>query len=322
MNTLPTTARRYLGELEAALTGVPAAQRAAILDDIRAHIADATEDGRNIDDTLAGLGAPATVAQEARDELGLARGAEPATAAARTLTWGAVALALLTSAFVAFILPTSLEFADQGSPGQPLTTETLLGQFGVGAAFLTLIPAALAVLPLVVPKQIRVLTAWIAAVATTVLVVVTGVDLGGFYAPVALMLWAAALVPAWIRRGGKVATAHAWRVVGAAAMLLPAVLVLGGLVTGTLQDPTPAFWIVAIVVLALGVLFALRVRFVDSLVALCGLVLMGIGVLDAGILILAFWWAGGIWFVAGFAALAARAPLGLARAAARMPGEK
>ncbi|QTV79012.1 HAAS signaling domain-containing protein [Microbacterium sp. NIBRBAC000506063] len=58
MTTLPTTAQRYLDALDAALDGVPDAAKQAILDDVRAHVSDAAEEGRDIDATLAALGSP------------------------------------------------------------------------------------------------------------------------------------------------------------------------------------------------------------------------------------------------------------------------
>lgn len=312
MNTLPVAARRYLDALEAALAGVPLAARTAILDDVEAHLSDAAADGRDVDATLAALGTPAEVARDAREQLGVDAASDPAERSARFLHWSAVVLALITAAFIIFILPTYVTATEAASTGGAsgelveLTTETLFGEHGIGIALLPLIPAALALLPLVLNRPLRKPAGWVVAGAVTVLCVVAGLTIGGFYVPLALVLWAAMLVPLWIKRGRRAVSGRIWRVTGAVIMIVPAAFAFGGLVTGSMADPTPAFWISAIAFLAAGVLFAFRVPFVDAIVTAVGAGLMLLAVFDAGILVLAFWWAGGIWLTAGLSALAAR----------------
>ncbi|QTV79009.1 hypothetical protein [Microbacterium sp. NIBRBAC000506063] len=82
----------------------------------------------------------------------------------------------------------------------------------------------------------------------------------------------------------------------------PVIFTFGGLATGSLQDATLPFWLVSIGFLVLGVLFALRLPHVDTIVAVIGAGLMLLGAIDAGLLVLAFWMAGGLWLVTGSAA--------------------
>lgn len=77
-------------------------------------------------------------------------------------------------------------------------------------------------------------------------------------------------------------------------------------ITGSLMVDGPAFAIAALVLVALGVLFALRVPYIDAILAACGLALMLLAVFDGGMLLLALWWAGGLWLLMGLIGVAAR----------------
>src|SRR5690606_31872594 len=86
----------------------------------------------------------------------------------------------------------------------------------------------------------------------------------------------------------------------------PVAYTFSGLITGALVDATWAFWLVALLLIALAVIFALRVRFADLVVAFVGAGLMLVGVIDAGLLLIAFWWAGGLWLAIGASGAVAR----------------
>lgn len=310
MTTLPTTAQRYLDALDAALDGVPDAAKQAILDDVRAHVSDAAEEGRDIDATLAALGAPEEVARDAREQLGVPAASDPTDRAARFLRWSAVVLALITAAIVIFLLPShAIEQASEGVSGTGSTLQTsssLFAQYGLGIALLPLIPAAFALLPIVLTTSLRTIAGWAVAALMTVFAVIAGFSIGGFYLPLALLLWAAMLVPGWIRRGRNPVTGRIWRIVGAVILSAPVIFTFGGLATGSLQDATLPFWLVSIGFLVLGVLFALRLPHVDTIVAVIGAGLMLLGAIDAGLLVLAFWMAGGLWLVTGLSGAVAR----------------
>ena len=303
---------RYLRELEAALTGVADAAQQSILDDVRAHLADAEAEGRDIDATLAALGTPEEVARDAREQLGVAAPPpEPAHRAGRMLHGAALALAVVTAVFVTFLLPLYTASTETAGPGAGMEetihrTATLFEEMGIGIGLLPLLPAALVLLPLLLPARARAAAGWTVAALITAFAVIAGFTIGGFYLPLALLLWGAMLVPGWIRRGRNRITGRIWRVAGALGMALPAAFAFSGLATGTFQDASTPFWYTAFVVLLLSVLFALRLPFVDLVVAVLGVALMLLGVFDGGMLLMALWWAGGLWLVAGLCGAAAR----------------
>ncbi|MFT4220187.1 MAG: hypothetical protein QM611_06685 [Microbacterium sp.] len=300
---------KYVRELDASLTGIPDAARQTILDDVRAHAADAIEAGRDPESVLAALGAPEAVARTAREELGLppaapAEPADPATRAGRILHGAALALAVVTAVFVTFLLPlyTTAQSvqSSNGFEQEVYATSTLFEQMGIGVGLLPLLPAALVLLPLVLPSRARAVAGWAVAGLVTAASLLAGFTIGGFYVPLALLLWAAMLVPIWMR-GGRV-----WRIVGAVALLLPAMLAFGGLLTGTLQDASVPMWVTFFVVVLLAVLFAARVPLIDAVVGVLGVGVMLLGVFDSGMLLLALWWSGGLWLVVGLCGLVAR----------------
>lgn len=304
---------KYLQDLDAALAGIPASAKQSILDDVRAHAEDALETGREPDDVVAALGSPTAVADSAREELGvqgIANTTDDGTRAERILHWAALALAVVTAVLITFLLPlyTTSENpgVGEGVEESVYATSTLFEALGIGIGLLPLIPASVTLLPLVLPAGMRSIAGWAAAVIVTIGAVVTGLTLGGFFIPIALLLWSAMLVPIWIRRGRHTVSGRVWRTVAAIVLFLPALVAFSGLITGSLQDPSPSIWIAAIIVTALTVLFACRVRFIDLAIAGLGAALMLLGIFDGGMLILALWWAGGLWLVIGFSAAVAK----------------
>ena len=64
---LPQEANDYLGRLEQLLADLPADARASALDDVAAHIEESLESGRNVTDTVIGLGPVESFAAQYRD---------------------------------------------------------------------------------------------------------------------------------------------------------------------------------------------------------------------------------------------------------------
>lgn len=309
---------RYLHDLDHALAGVPSATRQSILDDMRAHADDAIESGRDPEAVIEAFGTPESVAQSAREELGISDSPQTVSTAENTrraLHWASLMLAVVSAIFVTFLLPlytTATEVSDSGGLEESVyAASTLFEALGIGVGLLPLLPAAVVLLPLVLPARMRAIAGWAAAVVVSVGSVVAGFTIGGFFIPLALLLWGAMFVPLWIQRGSNSVSGRVWRIAGALILFIPATFAFGGLVTGTLQDPSPAFWIAAIVITAMTVLFALRVPFIDWIVAAFGAAIMLLSVFDGGMLLLALWWAGGTWLTIGlcgaFARRAARA---------------
>lgn len=308
-----TTEQQYLADLERALRGLPKQTQQAILDDVRAHFADAAEQGRSVEATIAALGSPEQVAAAAREELGLPAETPDvqATRAGRLLQWSALALGVLTAVFVTFMLPRDTASMNHDNPGASLeeqvyTTSTLFSELGVAAGLLPLLPAALALLPLVLRGRAATLAGWIVPPVVTVACFVVDFTYGAFFLPMALLLGAALFVPIWLRGPRSRASARAWRIVGGVIIASPAIFLALGTVSGSLMDAGLAFWIPAFILVVLGVLFALRMPFVDVLIAALGLALMLLAVFDGGMLFIALWWAGGLWLVVGLVGLAAR----------------
>lgn len=307
MNALPPTAERYLRRLGAALHGVPVAARTTILDDIRAHLSDAAADGRDIDDTLAALGSSADLARDAREQWGAAASDTSVDVrAGRALHWSALALGVVTAVFMTFLIPTGVEETVTSDGTVTSSTTTLFGQMGLGIGLLPLLPAALVLLPLLLPERARATAGWTVAGVVTVAMIPASASIGAFYLPLALLLWGAMLVPGWIRRGRNPVTGRIWRVVGALVLVSPAAFTIGGILSGSIgYDGTP-FWITIAVVAIMAGLFAFRVPLIDPIVAVFGAGLMLLSMVTGGILTLAVWWAGGLWLVIGLCGFVAR----------------
>ena len=305
-----TAVEQYIRELETALAGLPRDSREGILDDVRAHIAEARGAGRGVPETLAGLGSPQHVAADARSELGVLEQPSKADSAARALHTAAIVLAILTAAFVSFLLPSYAieELQVSGEPtGSTLqTATTLFEHYGLGIALLPLIPAAIAAVPLLVPARLRFGTAIGAATLMTVLSVIAGASIGGFFLPQTALLWLAVLVPIWMRRGASPAAGRTARIAAAVVIAFPMLFLAATALIGMFRDPMPPFWIAAFVLVGIAVLFAFRVRFTDAVVAVVGFGIMTLALLDAGVLTLVVWWMGSAWLLAGLCALIAR----------------
>lgn len=301
---LSPAAEEYLQTLGAELADAPASVRTAIVDDVRAHITDALEAGRDLPDVLAGLGSPLSVARESRVELRLpprdSGDEDRAIAAARILSIAAVALAIVTAVFVSFLLPAFTTADGEGN----MSTLTLFQSAGPGIALLTLAPAALAVIPLVVPPRVRTGTTLAVAVVMTVFSVISGFTIGGFYAPLALLLWAATIVPWRVRRGLDLGREILWRSVAAVALLLPVLLIVPGIASGVIEVSPGVLGVVGLGI-ACAVLAFVGRRLGLLIVATVGGLVMLLAMVSGGMLVLLLWFGGGAYLALGLAAFAA-----------------
>lgn len=282
---MPRELTRYLGELEAGLLDAPRDARDEILDDVRAHVLDALDTGRPVAEVLAGLGSAEVAALQYRQALGLPRERPGDEGRALLILHAAsVLVALLTACTVLFVLG----FADR------------LGGLAWASA---LLPVVLAILPLLLPNGTRMPVVVANAVVVALLAVIGGFGFGAFYAPLALMMWAAVVVPWRIRHGLDLARSPLWRIFGGVLVAAPALLAASGQFTGTVQLGVPG---AAAVVLALllAVLFAVGWRGAYLLIAAFGLILLVLAMPDPGPLVLLVWWIGGAYLAIGLTAVA------------------
>lgn len=298
----------YIRRLKAALIGLPREARDSIIDDVKAHIDDAQDSGRDAAETLTALGTPQQVADAARAELGVQASAPPAESAARTLHAAAIVLAVITAVFVSFLLPAyAIEQSGSEQTGSVLQTATsLFDRHGLGIALLPLIPALIAALPLMTKPPLRTAAGWAVAGAMSVLSAVAGFSIGGFFLPLTLLLWTAVLLPLWARRGASPALERTARIIAAVVIASPMLFGVATALIGAFRDPMLPFWIAAAVMIVIAVTFALRVRFADPVVAVVGFGIMMLALFDAGVLTMAVWWIGAAWLVAGVCGMVAR----------------
>ena len=293
-------ARRYLRRLKTCLAGVPEEARDSILQDVRAHIEEATASGRSCTQVLAGLGDPRQLADSSRAELGGGAAPVPGRLDAGTLLGGiTVALAVMAAVIVSFFLRNP-EGQHPDSATEPEgSVATLLELYGPGVALLTLIPAAVILLALLLPRSVRRWALLAVAFALTVLVFLDFFATGLFAVPMALTAWMSATIPFARGRGAGRAEGLAVRTLGTALLLAPVLLVTGGLMVGNLDTRylPMLIWVLFSVVLAIG--FALNRRAAHWAVLGYGVLLLGVAVFDAGILLAAFWLGGGVMLCLG-----------------------
>lgn len=312
----PQKLSRYLATLEAALVDAPANARSEILEDVLAHASDALAEDRTIEQVLEALGPAEEYAAQYRNELGLPEDLPPDARRSSVLLHGAtVAVGVLTGSFVAFALPNSAqpyliaEMIRNSMPGDPPLPlqQTLLAQYGPGMALLAFMPALLAVLPLVLPQKARMPVAVANAVAVGVFAAISFNSIGIFYVPLAVLMWAAVVVPWRVAHGLDIARSPLWRIFGAVLLALPGMLLMGGMITETILPEMSAVLTVA-AILVLSVLFAFGLRAAFYLIAAIGFAVMALAMLSPGLLAIAFWWSGGAYLAIGLSAVATLRP--------------
>ncbi|MFJ3403728.1 HAAS signaling domain-containing protein [Promicromonospora sp. NPDC090134] len=271
----------YLRDVGKRLRTLTPEQRAAVLDDVRAHFADAADAGRSPEQAAESLGDPAQFTERVRAELGHDAGRTDRMR--RVLQWLATGAAVFTAMFVSFLWP------DQTLPG----LNTQVEQYGFGIVLLNLVPALVAALPLFVPVRARTATAVAVATVLTALGVVG--DTYMFYAPSAMLAWAALAVPAIARTGRPAA---GWRITGAVLTALPAVLlIIGGLVGSWGMEVSSWLWTGGLI--AVGALIAVPRTWAGTVVATAGVAVLIMATLDPGMIVLGIWWAGGVLLAVG-----------------------
>jgi hypothetical protein len=273
----------YLRDVGKRLRALTPEQRDAVLDDVRAHFAEAAEAGRSPEQAAESLGDPAKFTERVRDELGHEPGRTDRMR--RILLWLATGMAVFTAMFETFLLP-DIRGDEFNEPG----FEVVL---------LHLVPALIAVLPIFVPLRARTIAT--AAVAITLLVGTNligvypmGIDLA-FYLPTALLACAALITPIIARNGRPSA---GWRITAAVLTALPGLYIVSALVVGSFGTD---FWGVFSIVVSFGLaaLIATSKVWPGVVLAVAGVALLLLSTLDPGMLTLLFWWAGGLFFTVG-----------------------
>lgn len=289
----------YLRSVERMLRGIAPEHRAAVLDDLRAHFADAEEAGRPIDETITGLGSPKQIADRAHEEFGTDD--SHAERAWRVLQGAAVVLAVMIGMVAAFIMPsydlvTVAENADGTSTLQ--ATSTLFEHLGLGMALVALIPALVAAVPLIVRRAARSVVTLICGVLLAVMTVIGEFPVGNFFLPTVLLTWTALIV--WVRlRGGGFGLG--WRIGGAVLTALPVAAVLTAAIGAGTIGISAWGWPILAVIVALAVLIAIGYRSAGWLLACIGLVALVSGLISGQLLTLLVIWLGGWWLTIGLA---------------------
>ncbi|GAB3168842.1 hypothetical protein GCM10027059_32390 [Myceligenerans halotolerans] len=271
----------YLRDVGKRLRALTPEQREAVLDDIRAHFADAADAGRTPEQAAVSLGDPATFTERVRAELGHDPGR--ADRIRRVLQWLATAVAVFTAMFVSFLWP------DESLPG----LDTQFEEYGFGIVLWNLIPALIAVLPILVPARARTLATASSAIALTV-VSFTSVD-STFFVPTAMLAWAALVTPV-IARNGRPAVG--WRIAGGVLTALPGFWVLGGALTGTIDLTVESVLSVALI-FALSTLIIRGKAWAGTILAVVAAATIVLVTLTPGLLLLAVWWSGGLLLTLG-----------------------
>lgn len=276
-----STESAYLRDVGKRLKALTPEQREAVLDDVRAHFADAADAGRTPEQAVQSLGDPATFSERVRAELG--HEPDRADRTARVLQWLATGVAVFTAMFVSFWHP------DDSLP----TLSTQYEVHGFGIVLWNLVPAFIAVLPVLATARAR--TVFNAAVAVMLTVVSLTFYDGWAFAPTVMLGWAALAAPA-ITRDGR--PAAAWRIAGGVLTALPATLGLVGMLSGSFgMDLWPV--LVTVASLGLGVLIALGKPWAGIVLAVGGGALLVESALNPGYIVLATWWAGGLFLTIG-----------------------
>jgi len=287
------TAQRYLRRLRAALGDVPEAARESILQDIRDHIDDALAEGRDTAQILDALGQPRAVAEASRTELGMP--ASPGGYGSGNALWAVtVALGVVAAVVISFFLRNP----DGQHPESGTTPEgalsSLIEIYGPGVALLALLPAAAVVGVVFVPWAARRWVMLALSVLLSVLVFVNPFNAGLFLVPMTLTAWMSATLPhARMVQAGR-AESLTIRILGSLLLVAPVVLVLAGLVVGGIGvEQIPLFlWAAFSLTLAVG--YAMNVRVAYWISTAYGVFVLGVAVVDAGILVAALWVGGGL----------------------------
>jgi hypothetical protein len=271
----------YLRDISKRLKALTPEQREAVLDDVRAHFAEAADAGRSPEQAAESLGDPAKFTERVRDELG--HESDRTDRIRRVLLWLATGVAVFTAMFVSFWQPdSSLQVPN-----------TQFEAHGFGIVLLSLAPALITALPNFASPRAR--TVFTAAVAVMLSVVSFTFPDSWAFAPTAWLAWAALVVPIIARYGPPAA---GWRIAGGVLALLPMAFGIGGALVGS-WDLNLETVLYTAAIAALGVLMALGKPWAGVVLALVGVAALVSSALYPGMLTSAVWWAGGLFITIG-----------------------
>lgn len=302
---LPRQARDYLRKLDRSLKDLSKDERQIAADEVAAQIVGGLERGSKITEVMRELDDVDTYAKRYRAEARRAAAADLGSLRkAGMLHLMAAIVALLGGMFVALRMPSfMLEIAD--STGSTTTeVRTIAQEYGVGAVLLALVPAVLAALPLIVPLKWRTPIAIANASLMTVIAGLAAFSIGMFVMPLAVLMWAAVIVPWQMRRGFSFANSIRSRLIFGALIALPGLLIAYNAFTGSFILDTMG-WLVVAIPLVLGTLFAYGMRAAALITGIIGFVAIGYTIVFPGLLMLATWWIGGLYISFGFGAYVA-----------------
>lgn len=219
--------------------------------------------------------------------------------AAGWLSRAALALSVLTAVVVAVLFPVYQGVTESSDGTSTEVTRTLIESMGLAASLVTLVPAVLLALPLVVSRRLATGFRFGAALALTAFCVLGALTIGLFFVPVLGLAWAAVLAPGVVMTGPS--GRRPWRIVAGLLVALPVVLLGLYIVFGTFGSTVGAAAVMlAAVVVAIAV--GAGRGWAYLITAAGGLVLLVMAVVWGGMLMLGVWWVGGLWLDIGLAA--------------------
>ncbi|MBN8424945.1 DUF1700 domain-containing protein [Microbacterium esteraromaticum] len=292
-----STEDTYLRSVERMLAGIAPEHRGAVLDDLRAHFADAEAEGRPLDETIRTLGAPRQIAERAREEFG-ADDSRPERAW-RVLQGSAVAVAVITGVVAAFLMP-------RPDPASVMIGQSLIPADGPWLALVALLRALIAAAPLFAPRRFRTPTAAVAALVLTAAPLLGTIVMPDLFLPTAALTWAALIV--WTRLRGS-GFGIGWRITGAALAAAPSLFAVSMAVaqltssTATTGAGTVTAWgwVILLGVLLIAAVMVTGYRSPGWVLATLGLTTLVGSLLSTQLLTLLFVWLGGLWLTVGLA---------------------
>lgn len=283
----------YLDEVRRLLDGLNRARRTIVLDDLRGHLADAADAGRSPEEAVRALGSPEEIAARAYEEFG---GAPVAVDRSwRVLQSSAVGLAVVLAVIVAFLIR-GYGYTVTDGIEDAATSTTLFEALGLGAALFCLLPAFLALAPFVVPERWRIASTAVVAALLTVGSASFPFAGAEFFAPVAMLGWAAVITPWRLRIAGGFGLG--WRIAAAALIAVPGVALVVATINGTVGLSILAAVGIAIM-LGLAALVIHGYRSAGWAVAAFGAFILISGLFSTSLLTLGLIWVGGMLITIG-----------------------
>jgi uncharacterized membrane protein len=194
---LSPEATAYLRSVERHLINLPNPQKSELLDGLASHIEDAIASGEPIRDTLARLGAPINVAEQAFEQYQIATGDNARSrylSVKRVLQLVAAAVAL-AGAMAFLFLPSYVEVTQSSDGPDSIATPTVLEVMGPVAFLLAAVPIASALLPLFAKGKAWQQLSIASAAILTLYTVIGALSLGFFFFPATVFALVAVFLP-------------------------------------------------------------------------------------------------------------------------------